>query len=477
MDKKLFKNYIYNILYQVVKIVLPVVIVPYTMNHLGESVLGISDFANNIASWFIIFGTLGINIYGNREIAKVRDNKDQLSKTFFELLSVQIINMIIALVLYVFYSMFFVTSNQFIFYLCCITVLSSTFDITWFYYGIENFKIVSIRNTLIKIIGVILIMLFVKTPNDLWLFVIINSGTDLLGHILTYAGLKKYIHLVPFSVKEAYKKHLKATFVLFVPTIAINVYTLLDQTMLGFLIEDKGEVALYKTAQSFVKIFLYFITSIGSVMLPRIANVYYKTKDNKEVERYINKTFNIAILLAVPMMIAMITVSPYFIPWYLPKQLRIIKLIQISSPIILCISISNVFGIQYLLPTGHNKEYTISVITGAIVNFFANLILIPKLAGVGAAIGSVIAEFSVTLVQFIFIRNNIKIHSLKTTIKCIISTIAMGYCVYLLGNILGPSIITNIIQAVGGALIYFICLLILREEMIFNIIKGIKQND
>lgn len=473
MDKKLVKNYIYNILYQIVKIVLPVVIVPYTMGHLGESTIGISDFANNIAAWFILFGTLGINIYGNREIAKVRDNKEDLSRAFFEILTMQIVNMTIALILYIAYTILFVKQNQIIYYLCCLTVLSSTFDITWFYYGIENFKIVSIRNTAIKVIGVILIMTLVKEPSDLWLFVVINSGTDLLGHLFTYSSLKKYIYKVKFSIKEAYRKHLKATFILFVPTIAINVYTLLDQTMLGALIEDKGEVALYKTAQSFVKIFLYFITSIGSVMLPRIANVYHKNKNSEKVEGYINTTFNIAILLAIPMMIGMATVAPSFIPWYLPKQLPIATLIQVSSPIILFISISNVFGIQYLVPTGHNKEYTISVVSGAVINFFVNLLLIPKFAGVGAAIGSVIAEFTVTFVQFVYIRKDIHIKSIKGIIKCTIASILMGLVVIAIGEFTSPSIIVNIIQVISGFIVYVICLFVLRERTLLKIANSV----
>ena len=183
MDRKLITNYIYNILYQLVKIAMPIIIVPYTMGHLGETTLGISDFAANIASWFILFGTLGANIYGNRQIARVRDNIEDRSRTFFEILTMQIINMSIALVLYVCYSYFFVKSNQIIYYLHCLTVISSAFDITWFYYGVENFKTVSIRNIIVKVIGVGLIMLIVKRPEDLWLYVIINACSDLLSLI------------------------------------------------------------------------------------------------------------------------------------------------------------------------------------------------------------------------------------------------------------------------------------------------------
>ena len=477
MDRKIFTNYVYNILYQLVKICLPVVIVPYTMGHLGETTLGISDFASNIASWFILFGTLGANIYGNRQIARVRDNKEERSKTFFEILYMQLINMGIALLLYIGYTYFFVKENQIIYILHCLTIISSAFEITWFYYGVENFKTVSIRNIIVKIIGVALIMLVVKKPEDLWLYVIINAGSDLFGQIIMYAQLKDYITFQKINVFKGYMKHIGATFVLFVPTIATSVYTLLDQTMLGFLTDDTANVALYKAAQGFVKMFLYFITSIGSVMMPRIANLYQKNNDRNEVNRYLNTTFHLAIMLGIPMMMAMIAVAPYFIPWYLPEQLEIAKLIQFSSPIVLFISISNVFGMQFLVPTGHNKEYTISVVSGAVVNFIFNSLLIPRFAGVGAAIGSCLAEFSVMAVQYIFVHKEIEIHALRSFLIYILGSALVTVTVIFIGNYMGASLITNIVQALAGSAVYGIILLIFKEELLSNFVKRILRRE
>ncbi len=477
MDRKIFTNYVYNILYQLVKICLPVVIVPYTMGHLGETTLGISDFASNIASWFILFGTLGANIYGNRQIARVRDNKEERSKTFFEILYMQLINMGIALLLYIGYTYFFVKENQIIYILHCLTIISSAFEITWFYYGVENFKTVSIRNIIVKIIGVALIMLVVKKPEDLWLYVIINAGSDLFGQIIMYAQLKDYITFQKINVFKGYMKHITGTFILFVPTIATSVYTLLDQTMLGFLTDDTANVALYKAAQGFVKMFLYFITSIGSVMMPRIANLYQKNNDRNEVNRYLNTTFHLAIMLGIPMMMAMIAVAPYFIPWYLPEQLEIAKLIQFSSPIVLFISISNVFGMQFLVPTGHNKEYTISVVSGAVVNFIFNSLLIPRFAGVGAAIGSCLAEFSVMAVQYIFVHKEIEIHALRSFLIYILGSALMTVTVIFIGNYMGASLITNIVQALAGSAVYGIILLIFKEELLSNFVKRILRRE
>ena len=475
MDKKVFINYIYNILYQIAKNLLSILIVPYVMGTLGESTLGISDFASNIASWFILFGVLGVNIYGNREIAKVRDDKDKPSVTFFEILFMQICNMTIALVFFVLYSRYLVTNNNLIYYLTCFTIIANAIDISWFYFGVEFFKIVSIRNIVIKFLGVALIMLLVKGPEDLWLYVVINGVGDLLGNIAMFFGLKKYIHPARFSIKDAYKHHFISTFILFVPTIANNVYNLLDQTMLGFLVEDKGEVALYKTAHSFVKMFLYFTTSLGAAMLPRVANTFYKDNDYKQISSYIDTTFKFTLFLAVPMMCGFAFVAPYFIPWYLPLQPSLILLIQISCPIILLISVSNVLGYQFLIPTGHNKEYTTSLILGAVTNAIANFILIPRFLGVGAAIGSVLAEFMVMFSQYLFVRGKLEVHALKSFIKFVIAAGIMSVIVVLIGNFLGARILTNLLQAFCGLIVYCTVLIVLKEETVYSAIGKIKE--
>lgn len=472
MDKKIVINYIYSTIYQLVKLVLPFFLVPYTMGHLGESVLGISDYANNIVAWFILFGLLGVDIYGKREIAKVRDDKDALSKTFFEVFSMQLINMTIALTFYIVYTTFFVTSNKLIYYIVCMVLLSFMFDISWFYSGVENFKIVSVRNTAVKLTGVLLIFIFVKSPADLWKFAVINSATDFIGQLLTFISLKKYIHRVPFSVVEAYRKHLLGTFILFVPTIAINVYSLMDQTLLGALIEDKGEVSLYKTALNFTRMFLYIITSIDLVVMPRVANAFANNNSKEEISGYINATLRFSVLFAIPMIAAMASVSPFFFPWYLPGQYeRIIVLVIMVSPTILFNSINQIFGIEYLVPTGKNGKYTFSVVVGAVVSLLVNLYTIPRWAGIGACIGAVCAEFSVAFVQWLFVRKELTIDAMSTVIKAIIASVCMASVVYPIGNALGTNIVVNAIQAICGMVVYGLVLVVLREKTVTSLLN------
>ena len=472
MDKKLFINYVYNILFQVTKFALTFFLVPYTMEHLGESVLGISDYASSICGWFVLFGVLGVSTYGIREIGKVRDDKEELSRNFFEILTVQLHNVIIALILFVLYIELFVSENKIIYYLYCFNLIGFGIDITWFYYGVEDFKLVSIRNTLVKIASVILTILLVKTPSDLWKFVLINTSTNFLSQVLTYLGVRKYVNYTKVKINEAYKHHLLPTFLLFIPTIAADVYTLLNQTMLGTMIEDKGSVALFKTSQSFITMFLYFITSIGAVVMPRIANVYAKDEGSKEVNKYINSTFNFAMILSIPMMFAMAAVSPNFFPWYLPNQADVmIRLVQVTCSVIVLISITDVFGTQYLVPTGRTKELTISVVLGFVVNVILNILLIPRLQAIGASIGNVGAELTIVLVQWWFVRNDIHLHSMNTFVKSLISSLVMAIVVYVFGIILPSSVMSNGIQAIFGVITYLALMILLKEETIIRIIK------
>ena len=484
MDKKLILNYIYNILYQMVKVVLPLITVPYLYSHVGAETLGISDFASNIAQWFILFGILGVNIYGNREIAKIRNDKDKLGKTFFEIFYMQAINMVIATILYFVYVKLTVHTNINIYYLTGMIMLASMLDITWFFYGVEDFKKASIRNIVVKILGVSLIILLVKKPEDLWLYVVINCLSELVGQFIMFTQLKQYINFEHVSIKKAYKRHLKPTIALFVPTIAISIYTILDQTMIGYMYNTL-HLNYYKTSMSFIKMFLYFITAIGAVVLPRVANVYHNDEDgDKKVEKLIKDTMRIALFLAIPMTFGMVGISKIFISWYLPSAPIIADLIILGSPIIIFISISNVTCTQYMVPTGMTKEYSISVISGALVNMLINLFLIPRWGAYGAIVGSIIAEFVVTFVQMIYIKQRVSIKFFDSSqLKYLLSSLVMLIVVFLIGNFMIDNItissskvglLINLVQIFVGIIVYFVGLLILKDKLLFTVINKIK---
>ena len=476
MDKKILKNYLYNILYQLVKIVLPFILAPYTASHIGESALGVYNYAGSLMNWFILFGILGVNTYGNRQIAKVRDDVKLRNKTFFEIFYMQICNMLIAMAAYYLFIRCVIPGDRFYYYLTGCTMLASMLDITWFFYGMEDFKKASIRNIIVKCLGVFLIMTLCKTPADLWLYILINVGSELFGQAIMFIQLRQYLTFEKVSLKDAYKNHFKATFQLFVPTIAISVYTLLDQTMVGALYE-KEHVTFYLTSMNIVKMFLLLITSIGSVMLPRVTNVYYNKEDGaKKAEGYISTTMKISMLLAMPMCFGMMAIAKTFCTWYIPVWPIIPELIMMGCPVIILISMSNVTGIQYMVPTGMYNQYSASVIAGSVVNFFINLALIPHMGAYGAIIGSVIAEFTVTCVQMALIHSKVRFgFGQKSYWVYLFGTALMAIAVFTLTIVFPVGPVYTVIEILTGVVIYAAVLLLAKEEMVMKVLSAFKN--
>ncbi len=474
MDRKLIKNYIYNILYQLVKIVLPLILAPYTASHIGVTPLGSYQYAGSIMNWFILFGILGVNTYGNRQIAKVRDDVKLRNKTFFEIFYMQVCNMIIAMIAYYLFVSVVFKEGKMYYYLTGLTMLATMLDITWFFYGVEDFKKASIRNIIVKCLGVFLIMTLCKKPEDIWLYILINIGSELVGQAIMFIQLRQYLTFEPVSLKDAYRNHFKATFQLFVPTIAISVYTMLDQTMVGTLY-NKEHVEYYQVSMNIVKMFLMLITSIGSVMLPRVTNVYYNDADGeKKAEAYIGTTMKISMLLALPMCFGMMSIAKSFMSWYIPVWPVLGELIMLGCPVIILISMSNVTGIQYMVPTGMYNQYSASVIAGSCVNFVINLILIPRYGAYGAIIGSIIAELTVTSIQLVLIRKKVKFQFFQRSYFIyVLGTALMAAAVVSLTRLFPIGTLYTLLEVAAGMIVYALVLLITKEELMMKVIHAV----
>jgi O-antigen/teichoic acid export membrane protein len=299
--------------------------------------------------------------------------------------------------------------------------------------------------------------------------------SNFLGNLSLWLYLPKYIKKV--NLKDInITRHIKPTIMLFIPQIATQIYTVLDKTMIGTIIADKSEVGYYEQAQKIIKLLMTIATSLGTVMMPRIASTY-ASGDIKKVRKYMNKSFAFIMMLAFPLMFGIISVASSFVPLFFGSGYdKVIPLLCIISPIIVLIGLSNVVGTQYLLPTKKQNKYTLSVVVGAIVNFVLNLILIPKLASIGASIATVIAELSVTATQFLLIRKEIRITDVLTiSYKYIICSIIMFLCSMFIGILISNNLLSIIVQVVFSVIIYFGLLYILRDEMILEGIRIVKS--
>ena len=473
------KNFLYNVSYQLLVIILPLITVPYVSNILGAE--GIGDYAFTYANmqYFVIFGMVGITLYGNRQIAYVRENKENLKNTFYSIYTLQLITTTISFVLYLIFTLVFNNGDyKWLYIVQGINIIASIADISWLFMGLEQFKKTVVRNTIVKLVSLASIFIFVKSSDDTVIYALIIALSSFIGNLTFWLYIPKIIGFENIKILEL-TLHLKSSLALFIPQLAIQIYLLLDRTMLG-IITDTVQVGYYENSQKIVKIVLTIATAIGTVMMPKIANTV-ASGDMKKVKYYIKNSFFFVSALSIPLMFGLMGVAPELSPWFFGNNfVGIEKLIIISSLIILAISWSNVLGMQLLVPLNKTKEFTISVTSGAIINFILNLVLIKKFGAIGSCISTIIAEFTVTLVQFYLIKDFIKAKELiKPVVLFIPASIVMYIFVRIIGDFKGAGILTNIVQGMVGVISYFIIIeglyRILKKQSIITYMKGLME--
>lgn len=474
------KNFLYNVSYQLLVIILPLITVPYVSNILGAEGVGNYAFTYANMQYFVIFGMVGISLYANRQIAYVRDNKEKLKNTFYSIYTLQLITTTISFILYLIFTLVFNNGQyKWLYITQGINIIAAMTDISWLFMGLEQFKKTVIRNTIVKLVSLASIFIFVKSSNDTVIYTTIISLSALIGNLTFWIYIPKTIGFNKIKI-SGLKLHLKVSLALFVPQIAIQIYVLLDRTMLG-IITDTVQVGYYENSQKIVKIVLTLATAIGTVMMPKIANTV-ASGDMKKVKYYIQNSFFFVSALSIPLMFGLMGVAKELSPWFFTDKFTGIEnLIIISSVIILAISWSNVLGMQLLVPLNKTKEFTISVTAGAIVNFIFNLVLIRRLGAIGACISTIVAEFTVTIVQFYFVRDFVKPKELiKQVVLFIPASIVMYIIVRIIGINMGSGFFTNIVQGIIGALSYFIIIevfyRIFKKQSIVTYIKNIIKN-
>lgn len=468
------KNYVYNFIYQISLFLFPLILTPYLSRVLGANGIGEYSYTQSIITYFILFGTLGINMYAQREIAYVQDDTEKRSKIFLEIAILKFITVSISLIIFYFFILS-ISRYKLLFLIQIIDIVAAMIDVSWFFQGMEEFKKTVTRNILVKIFGIILIFTFVRKADDLLIYVLCLSVTSLLGNMLLWLYLPKYIRWIKLSTLKFYE-HLKPTLLLFIPQIASQIYTVLDKTMIGLITQIVSEVGYYEQSQKIIRITLAVVTSLGIVMMPRMANSFAK-KDIRQVQIYMANSFKFVFFLSFPIMFGLMGISKNFVPWFFGNGYnKVICIMIIMSPIIVAIGLSNVIGVQYLLPTKRQAQYTISVIAGAIINFFINIILIPRYMSIGAAIATVIAECLITIIQFYFVRNDIKIiDTLKSGIRYFICAFIMFLSVFFLGEILNSNIVATAIQIIIGGIIYLLILIALKDIIVVKFIEKLKN--
>lgn len=453
-QKSVKKNFAYQMIYEILIIIMPFLTSPYIARVIGAKGLGTFSYSYSIAYYFMLFSMLGLKNYGNRSIAQVRENKQELDKTFSSILAIHIIISLAVCFAYMGYVLFICEEKLYaIIQFAC--VVSSLFDISWFYFGIEEFKLTVTRNSIIKIVNVICVFLFVKNEQDLWIYCLIMALGTLIGQLVLWIPIKKYVKIVKPSWSRM-KPHIKPMLILFIPSIAVNVYKYMDKVMIGFL-GEKVQLGYYENAEKVINIPLTVITSFGTVMLPKMSNLAAKKKNN-DTKKYINISMEFVNCLAFGLAFGMAGVGKVFAPVFWGREFTssgfLIMGLAVTIPFI---SFANVIRTQFLIPQSRDKQFVFSVCLGAVINFVANMLLIIKLQAIGAMIGTILAEVSVCVVQTIFVRRELPIIKyIKNCITFFLMGFTMFVIVVVIGHYMGISITTLIVQILTGGVVYIV---------------------
>lgn len=471
------RNFIYLSAYKVLEMLLPMITSPLLSRRLGASALGIYTYTYSIASVFVMFAELGVYRYGMREIAKVRDNKQQLNQVYSDIYSTHLFCGGIVFVIYMLFVTTMVKKNIIIYIIQAGCLISNMLDNAFLYVGIEDVKTLSLRDALIKMCTFFLIVMVIKSPNDLMLYTIIMVSSSVIGKFIALVYARKYVKLVKPIIATCIK-HLKPMSILMIPALAAVIYQSMDRIMIGKFYND-SDVGYYDCASKAL-IPKNIITALGTVLCPGIAKAYAEG-EREQVNTTFATSMKVSLIMSLAFMFGISAIAKEFAPFFWGEDFSVCSKFMIGLSISLPIwCIGEVIRNQYLLPCGKDNEYMFAFLVGVMANAILNFVLIPKSGATGAIIATIFAELVMSMVQAYFIRNDISIKKIiLSTIPYFLIGVIMLLIVREIANVLTFKAIINIlIEVLVGASVFAIfsimyeiksehkCILLLFDKMI-----------
>lgn len=476
-NKSIKLNFIMNALLTMSNFIFPLITFPYVSRVLLPAGTGKVSFATSLVSYFSMFAQLGIPTYGIRACAKVRDTREELTRTAHELLAINLVMDVISYAALILALLFVprLQEDRTLYIVVSLTIILTSIGMEWLYKALEQYTYITIRSVIFKFIALIAMFLLIHEEEDYVIYGGISIFAASASNIFNFFNARKYIDMKPVG-NYHFRKHFKAIGVFFAMSCATTIYTHLDTIMLGFMKTDE-DVGYYNAAVKIKSIMVSIVTSLGTVLLPR-ASYYAEHGLMEEFHRISKKAINFVFLAACPLMIYFILYAKqgiYFLSG--SAYAGSITPMQIIMPTLLLIGITNILGLQVLVPLGREKIVLYSEIAGAVIDIILNALLIPQFASSGAAIGTLAAEFTVLLVQFVSLGGGEitfafkKVSYWKILIGLVLGTIFSYWFVgFGFGNFL-----TLLVSACFFFGVYGSVLLITREKLtleIFNQIIG-----
>lgn len=475
-EKSLKVNAIFSFIRSFMNLAFPIITFPYASRILMPEGIGQVNFANSIVQYFILIAELGIVSYAIRESAKVRLNNQLFSKFAKEIFVINISSTLLAYCL-LFLSLFCVKSlhdYKILIIICSVRILFTTFGMDWIYAAKEEFRYITINSAVFQIISIIYLFIFVCSSDDVIEYTIFGILSTTGSNICNILYSRK---IVDWKIKITYeiKKHLKPIFVLFGTTVAISIYTILDSTMLGFLAGDEA-VGIYTAATKINRMLVAVTASLNTILLPRLS--FYVEGQQQEYRTTLKKSFNYMVLIAIPMVVGLFVLAKPIVIIFCGNDFEQAVLpMRMMTPILLLISLGSFFSQQVFVPYRKDKYSFHPVLAGAFINVIINYLLIPRYQVIGAAIGTLVAEFTVTLIKFFL---GVKVLDslfflVKGSLQYFLSALLMGICVYFVNQYATISILSLLMEIALGALIYFICLYLLKNQYVLGLVNDIKR--
>lgn len=468
MAKSVKANYLFNLINSASQLLFPLITFPYASRIMMADGIGQVNFFQSIISYISLFTCLGIPMYAIREVAKVRDNPEKMTRITVEIL---LLHAFLTLLGYMAVAVICLTVTKVqtdipLFLLLSATIFFTAIGCEWFYQGIEDFKYVAIRGLLVKLLSVVLLFLFVKTKEDiLWYGAYTVLGV-LGGNIFNFIRLRKYLHRDVIDFRALHPlRHLKPALHVFALNVVISIYLQLNNVLLGFM-KDAEAVGYFTAATKIMMITMSISSSLGAVIMPRTSNLIAEGRMD-EFRILIQKSYDFVLALAMPLTVGLIFTSPSIIlllsgEGFAPAVLTS----QIVASNNLMVGLSGVMGIQVLYPLGKINIVILCTLIGAAVNVFFNVLLIPRYGHNGTAVAYMLAEVAVTVSMFLIGRKYIPIQFLKKQhLHYVGGGIVMGGVLYFI-SLLGLSIISTLITMICvGIMVYIIVLLWLKDSI------------
>lgn len=476
MEKKSLKfNFIMNFILTSSSLLFPLITFPYVSRILLPIGTGNVAFATSVISYFTMIAMLGVPTYGIRACAQVRENKEELSRVAQELI---IINLGMATISYAFFvvSLFLIPtfqSQKTLLIICSSAILLNVLGVSWLYQALEQYSYITLASLFFKFVGLILMFALVHNVDDYLWYGLITVISAFGSYIINFIRMRKFIYLYPVGNYD-FKRHIKPIGTFFAMTVATTVYTNLDTVMLGVM-KGNNEVGIYNAAIKIKTLMVTLVTSLGTVLLPRLS-YYFEQKDFDNFRDIIGKAISFVLLFSIPCCIYFVVYSKEII-LFLSGNAYLASIVPmcVLMPTITLIGLSNITGIQVMVPSGNEKKVLHSVFLGAIADFFINLLLIPKLGSTGAAIGTLVAELIVLIIQCYFLKNLLfeirkEIEYRVLCIALIPSTLFLYF--FHNGFDISSVFISLFISACLFFGIYGVILYIGKEKIIYGLIKN-----